>query len=351
MPPTYLEEEATIVAPDQDLGRLIEVEHVSRYQWAAQAAKDRVVLDAGCGTGYGTRLLAEGGAREVVGIDLAESVLEAVAPTMPESVRLQPGDLRKLEVPDNTFDLIVCFEVIEHFDDPSTVLDELARVLAPEGCLLISSPNRGVYQPGNPHHLHEFTASELQSELARRLSNVALTRQHDYIVSALLTDASYSLGGGDAVRDLTVRKLIAGVPGEEVYTVAVASNGPLPELPELAAMTGTLELTEWLSVFDTQTRAITDKDNYIDELEARLAERDQLAEQLSDAEQRLAEVPNLNLRIADLEYELAGARADQAAARREAQELDQMMMYGLRILRHVRPMIKPLRKARRRLRR
>ena len=181
-------------APDQDRGRLIEVEHVSRYQWAAQAAKDRVVLDAGCGTGYGTRLLAEGGAREVVGIDLAEAVLEAVAPTMPDSVRLQTGDLRKLEVPDNTFDLIVCFEVIEHFEDPFTVLDELIRVLAHDGLLLISSPNRGVYQPGNPHHLHEFTAVELRAELADRLSNVELTRQHDYIVSALLSDSFVRAG-------------------------------------------------------------------------------------------------------------------------------------------------------------
>lgn len=338
-------------APDQDRGRLIEVEHVSRYQWAAQAARDRIVLDAGCGTGYGTRLLAQGGAREVVGIDIAEAVLEAVAPTMPDSVRLQPGDLRKLQVPDDTFDLIVCFEVIEHFDDPFTVLDELSRVLAPEGVLLISSPNRGVYQPGNPHHLHEFTAEELRTELGNRLANVTLIRQHDYIVSALLSDASYSLGDGATVSDLSVRKLVAGTPGEEVYTIAVASNGPLPQLPELAAMTGTLEMREWLSVFDTQTRAITDKDNYIDELEARIAERDRVGQLLSDAEQRLADIPNLNLRIADLEFELSAARADQAVARREAQELDQMLMYGRRMLRHVRPIIRPLRRARRLLRR
>lgn len=338
-------------APDQDRGRLIEVEHISRYQWAAEAANGRVVLDAGCGTAYGTRLLAEGGAREVVGIDIAEAVLEAVAPSMPESVRLQAGDLRKLELPDDTFELIVCFEVIEHFEDPFTVLDELVRVLAPDGVLLVSSPNRGVYQAGNPHHLHEFTAEELRGELAGRLANVELVRQHDYIVSALLTDPTYSLGDGARVEDLTVRKLLAGTPGQEVYTIAVASAGPLPRLPELAAMTGTLEMREWLSVFETQTRAITDKDNYIDELEARVAERERLAQLLSDAEQRLAEIPNLHARVADLEFELSAARADQAVARREAQELDQMLMYGRRMLRYVRPVIKPLRRARRLLRR
>ncbi len=61
-------------------------------------------------------------------------------------------------------------------------------------------------------------------------------------------------------------------------------------------------------------------------------------------------MPELRQRIADLEYELASARTAAEVARREAQELDQMLMYGRRMLRHVRPLIKPLRKARRRLR-
>jgi chromosome segregation ATPase len=96
--------------------------------------------------------------------------------------------------------------------------------------------------------------------------------------------------------------------------------------------------------------AIADRDNHIAELEARLQERDRLAELLVDAEQRLAQVPELRLRIADLELELAAARKAEAKARQEANELDQMLMYGRRLLRHVRPLIEPLRQARRRLR-
>jgi 2-polyprenyl-3-methyl-5-hydroxy-6-metoxy-1,4-benzoquinol methylase len=336
--------------PDQDRGRLIEVEHVSRYRWAAQAANGRTVLDAGCGTGYGSRLLAEAGAQEVVGVDIAQGVLEAVAPAMPEQVRLQAGDLRKLDLDDDRFELVVCFEVIEHLADPFTALAELVRVLAPGGLLLVSSPNRGVYQPGNPHHLHEFAPSELAAQLTDRLSNVRLVRQSDYMASALLSDATVLQGGGAVVEDLVLHKLAAGAPGEEIYTIAMASDSALPDMHQLAAITGTLELREWLSVFETQTGAITDKDNYIDELEARLEERDRLADLLVDAERRLAEVPELNLRIADLEFELAAARTVADVARQEAKELDQMLMYGRRILRHVRPLIKPLRQARRRLR-
>jgi poly(A) polymerase Pap1 len=96
--------------------------------------------------------------------------------------------------------------------------------------------------------------------------------------------------------------------------------------------------------------AIADRDNYIAELEARLQERDRLAELLVDAEQRLAQVPELKVRMADLELELVAARKAEAKARQEANELDQMLMYGRRLLRYVRPLIKPLRQARRRLR-
>src|SRR5947209_13622457 len=103
--------------PDQDRGRLIEAEHLARYLWAAQLASGRRVLDAGCGTAYGCRLLAEAGASDVVGVDLAEPVLDAVREQMPSGVTLERADLRELPFPAGGFDLVVCFEVIEHLAD------------------------------------------------------------------------------------------------------------------------------------------------------------------------------------------------------------------------------------------
>ena len=97
-------------------------------------------------------------------------------------------------------------------------------------------------------------------------------------------------------------------------------------------------------------KVTADKDLMIADLRAQLEERDRLAALLTDAEQRLAHVPELELRITDLEHELSAARQETAAARLQAQQLDQMLMYGRRLLRYVRPMIKPLRNARRRLR-
>ena len=79
------------------------------------------------------------------------------------------------------------------------MLDELVRVLAPGGLLLISSPNRGVYPDNNPHHPHELTAVELRELLEARLRHVRLMRQHDYIVSAVLSDAGYAKDGAEAM--------------------------------------------------------------------------------------------------------------------------------------------------------
>ena len=75
-----------------------------------------------------------------------------------------------------------------------------------------------------------------------------------------------------------------------------------------------------------------------------------MAELLTEAELRLAGVPELHAQIAALEQEMGLARRDAEVARREAADLDRALLYGRRLLRHVRPGIQLLRKVRRRLR-
>ena len=339
--------------PDRDRGRLIEAEHITRYRWAAQAAADRTVLDAGCGTAYGSAILADAGASSVIGVDIAEAVLKTAATGMPDSVRLEAGDVCQLPYADASFELVVCFEVIEHLEQPLAALDELVRVLAPTGLLVVSSPNRGVYPDGNPHHVHEFTGQQLHDALRSRLKNTRLVRQRDYIVSAVLDDA-VDERDGDAMTSVELHKLAADAVGDELYTVALASNGPLPEPNGLAVLTGVLELADWIAVSDAQTAAIHDKDNYIGELEARLGERERIAELLTDSEQRAAGIPDLNARIADLTRELADERHAHEQTRERAETLDERLMRSERVLRQVYgspswQMTKPLRYAKRRL--
>jgi SAM-dependent methyltransferase len=231
--------------PDLMGGHLVEAEHMVRYLWAAQFAPGRRTLDAGSGMGYGSRTLAEGGADGVVGVDRDAAVVELVRGEPPAGVSFEVGDLLSLPFGADEFDYVVCFEAIEHVEDPQTVLDELRRVLRPDGLLAISTPNRDVYMPGNPFHLRELTPNELEAELGRRFGTVTLRRQHTWIASAVLDDDSFRTGGNAAISDVEVRKAWGEEPGRETYTVALAGAGELPSGRGLASLTADVDIRDW----------------------------------------------------------------------------------------------------------
>ena len=171
--------------PDQMRGQLVAAEHLARYRWAASFCDGRRVLDAGCGAGYGTELLNQAGAANVVGVDVSEAALTLARAAVSDGVTCEPGDVAALSYPDDSFDVVVCFEVIEHVEDPERVLDELRRVLRPDGLLLLSSPNRTRYVPGDPHHRHEYTRPELQEALGRRFESARVISQHVMLASII----------------------------------------------------------------------------------------------------------------------------------------------------------------------
>lgn len=274
--------------PGVSRGQLIELEHLVRYWWVSALAEGRRVLDAGCGVGYGTALLANAGARDAVGVDLsASAIAAAVAGATGEFLE---GDVRSLPFDDGTFDLVVCFEVIEHLEGRDDAIAELARVLAPGGILAISSPNRDVYPSGNPHHVHEYLPEELREALDRSFDHVALYRQHDWIASAVLNDEHVADGTMHALGDLKVGKALSERPGSETYTVALASSQPLPALPARALLGGLGELREWVLMAPV--------------LEACTAERDHAR---ADVAELLAEVDALHARIAQIHRDVHGS--------------------------------------------
>jgi O-antigen biosynthesis protein len=211
-------------------GELIEVEHFARYRWAGQLVAGRSVLDAGCGVGYGSAMLARAGAADVVGLDLSAKAVEAAAQGAPANASFVAGDVHALPFDAGRFEVVVCFEVIEHVEGQDEVIAELARVLAPGGVLAISSPNRDVYPAGNPHHVHEYVPDELRAALAVHFEHVQLRRQHAWLASAVLDDeqaADESLAIRD---DVGVAKGVRREPGSEPYTTALAGREPLPQI-------------------------------------------------------------------------------------------------------------------------
>jgi SAM-dependent methyltransferase len=208
-------------------GRFIDAEHRARYWWATALVTGKNVLDAACGTGYGTNILAGAGASAVVGVDRAAHVIEFARAQAQEFATFQVADLLDLPFADRTFDVVICFEAIEHVDAPERALDELRRVLEPDGVLALSSPNRGVSLGGNPHHHHEFTPDEFESVLRARFEHVRLARQHRWVATAILDDEAFESCAGRPLEGSVVHKVAPAEVGRETYTLALASNAPV----------------------------------------------------------------------------------------------------------------------------
>ncbi len=121
-------------------GEILEAEHQARYRLALPHVAGKRVLDAGCGVGWGSKMLLEAGASEVTGLDISEEALANARARAPE-VEFVQGDLQALPFPDHHFDVVVCFEASSTPRTSSPHLDGLVRVLSPEGVLFVSSPN------------------------------------------------------------------------------------------------------------------------------------------------------------------------------------------------------------------
>jgi SAM-dependent methyltransferase len=314
--------------PEEMRGDLIEAEHLSRYWWAAQLAAGRRVLDAGCGTAYGSRILAEAGAPEVVGIDIVGEVIEAVKPGLPPSIHLVEGDVRELPFRNGEFDLVVCFEVIEHLDDPQRALDELARVTSEKGILAVSSPNRDVYLPGNPHHRHEFIPEELGAAVAARFLHVELYRQQNWTTSAVLDDEAHEAGDGGPLTRLVVRKVVEAERDSEIYTVALGSNAALPKPDGTNVLTAAPDLRHLVEEVHRQQLAREELERELQgqqharaELEAEVEQRARPAEEELRLREQLAEfrelVVELHLQLSKRDDEIERVREDLARGREE----------------------------------
>lgn len=105
------------------------------------------ILDAGCARGRFLRRLASSGA-ELFGVDLTEDFLQSARRNVPEAA-VAGGSLSRLPFRDASFDAVFCIEVLEHLPDTALALDEMARVLRPDGTLLVIDKNMMGLNPRN----------------------------------------------------------------------------------------------------------------------------------------------------------------------------------------------------------
>lgn len=172
-------------------------EHFYRYVFAAEFTKGKVTLDVACGTGYGVDYLATKGARKVVGVDIS---LEAVNYGWERygsgrKTDFVCADGLRLPLVDDSFDVVVSFETIEHIKQYGRFLAECRRVLKEDGLLVCSTPNRRIFSPNlpkpiNTFHVKEFWPEEFYRLLSRYFVDVTFYGQCDVTLKDNSVDRS-----------------------------------------------------------------------------------------------------------------------------------------------------------------
>ena len=166
----FVPDEAT--SPDE---LAIAALHLYAYETAARLVEPETrVLDIGFGEGYGSAILADAGA-EYLGIEVDPEVVEHARARY--GSRFETYDGTTIDAPDESFDLVLAFQMIAYLEDPQPWLREVRRVLATNGTALVTTPNR-VYRlyegqrPWNRYHAREYSAAELQAVVGAVFANV-----------------------------------------------------------------------------------------------------------------------------------------------------------------------------------
>jgi SAM-dependent methyltransferase len=213
----------------------IQIEHFHRYLFTRSLVRGLDVLDVASGEGYGSALLAQV-ARSVVGVEYSGSTaIGAAGNYRKPNLRFLQGDARALPLADGSFDAVVSFETIEHFDRQDDFLREVHRVLRPGGRFIVSTPERDLYSPAgsgaNPFHVHELSRTEFVALLRSTFQHVHLVQQRALVGSALLSDVAASVPPVVFERrGNTHFEACIGLP-RAPYLVGIASDKELQAIP------------------------------------------------------------------------------------------------------------------------
>lgn len=114
---------------------------------AAKPLHPKTVLDVGCGEGFTLQQLYENGVGEKLeGVDFLDTAIQIGNKIHPQ-LKLKQGNIYELPYKDNSFDLVLCTEVLEHLEKPADALKELKRVT--KKYCIISVPHEPWFMLGN----------------------------------------------------------------------------------------------------------------------------------------------------------------------------------------------------------
>lgn len=210
----------------------IALAHYHRYFLAMHAATGKSVLDIACGEGYGAWILRKT-AQKVIGIDLSKDAIEhAHSKYHMDGLSFLQGSASNIPLPDHCVDMIVSFETIEHLYEQEDMIKEFKRVLAPDGMLILSSPDKDTYNTdsttSNPFHVKELTRSELYSLLKPEFKHITFYGQQFIYGSIIIGSTGRNLSSmhlkNNEVHDYdlfnTAEYIICYASNEELFPTA-----------------------------------------------------------------------------------------------------------------------------------
>ncbi|MDY6933952.1 MAG: class I SAM-dependent methyltransferase [Spirochaetota bacterium] len=195
-------------------------EHIDRYIFAADFVRNKDILDVACGTGYGVEHLAKLGTKITIGADISiESVLYANEKFgSKEGKSFVCADGISLPFADETFDIVISFETLEHIRQYNRFLIECRRVLREDGLFICSTPNKRIFSPNeakppNSFHVKEFWSEEFYNLLQQYYMDITLYGQCDV-----------TLADNQVEREYGVHNFIDNEQISPAYIIAVANN-------------------------------------------------------------------------------------------------------------------------------
>jgi len=211
-----------------DINIGITLEHWHRYFLAREYCSNKAILDIACGEGYGSAVLA-GSACHAYGVDIdIEAIDQAKKKYVADNLEFLHGSIETIPLNDSCVDVVVSFETIEHVgaDVQEMFLNEVLRVLKPDGLLIISTPDRYYYsdikKADNEYHVKEFYHDQFHRFLSGSFRSVNYGYQNKVFASYIFS------GNGCEMTQYAIEKNKAGVieyqASDYEYIVAICSN-------------------------------------------------------------------------------------------------------------------------------
>jgi len=237
------------------------IHHLHRYALAIELSQNKHVLDIASGEGYGSNLIAKV-ASKVTGVDISQEAIDfSKKKYKRKNLNFIKGSADNIPLVDNSVDLVVSFETIEHHNKHNEMFKEIKRVLKSGGVLIMSSPDKLNYSKSINHdnhfHIKELFREEFKGLVVENFSYSKIYYQNISYNSVVVPEDGVGsgfkeyAGGFEAISSNSTLAL-------PVYNICIASDEKLSglKLADVSTFSAVNVLQDILKVYDSKTYKI-----------------------------------------------------------------------------------------------